>query len=317
MGRPLPASAPMVSTEMIPGRREFYDSLGVPEVDFQLARMVERVVLRNEDSVRLEGEIYVPSGRGPFPGMVYLHGGAFSIWNARTVRRQAMRLAAGGRIVLSVDHRLAPEHPFPAAVEDAVFAARWFTAFGGRFGVAPGAIAVGGDSSGANLAAAAISYLAAPSGVIDEGDLRGTPVEFSAGLFLYGIFDLGARMRERPSAPGTTEIMLNLAYLGPHFLAQHSNPLVSPILATNLGSFPPVYLSCGDQDSTLPQSLAMTAALARVDVSTTLSVVEGGDHEFLMLSEAQLPGVDEEWSRIDRWLDGATGRSSRKLDPAS
>lgn len=309
LGRPLEATTPMTSPDVIPERRRFYESLPASE-SLPALRRVEEVVLRQSSSGPLTAEVYVPEGRGPFPGMVYLHGGAFCIWDAAMVRRQAMRIASGGTVVTSVNYRLAPEHPFPAAVEDAIFAARWLVARGEAFQVTPGPIAIGGDSSGANLAVGAICALAGleVDPPLDHGELAGQPVDFSAALLLCGVYDFQSRMGERPSAPGTTEIMLNLAYLGPHFLSLHRHPLVSPALAPNLAVLPPAYLSCGDRDATLPQSLKLAQALVRAEVPTTLSVVAGGDHEFLMLSSEQLPAVDGEWARIGDWLDRHTGR---------
>jgi acetyl esterase/lipase len=107
---------------------------------------------------------------------------------------------------------------------------------------------------------------------------------------------------ERPGSQlGPIEIMGNLAYLGPTFLAQHRNPLVSPLLAPRPSNFPPSYFSVGDEDSLLPHSLAMVDKLATASVPTTLSVVAGMDHAFLML-EHLFVEPREEMDRIARWL---------------
>jgi acetyl esterase/lipase len=131
---------------------------------------------------------------------------------------------------------------------------------------------------------------------------------------LCAVFDFAHRMRERNTTPGTTEIMSNLAYLGPHFLSKHLDPLVSPIYAANLDRFPPTYLSCGDQDPTLPQSLRMAGALASVGVSTTLSVVSGVDHEFLLMPDS-VPAVAQERQRLLSWLDEQAGDGTAGTEP--
>ena len=307
VGPPPPGSVPpppIADVEAIPERRAAID-LGSLNRDLPpLAEMREGILLREREGVDLTAELYVPRGDPPFPSLLYLHGGAFCVWSARDVRRIAVRLAASGWLVASLDYGLAPEHPFPWAVEDTVYAARWLTRNASRFGGTDGApIAIGGDSAGANLSAAAISFLAggAEFEAIDEGDLAGVPVSFAAALLHCGSFDRRARMSERDTTPGTTEVMTCLAYLGTHFLAKQLNPLASPRFAPNLDRFPPTYLSCGAEDPLLPQTLSMTRELADAGVSVTASVVPEADHEFL-LYDLERPGVAPEWDRCLSWL---------------
>jgi acetyl esterase len=289
---------------MIPERRKFFDLGDLNSTDLpDLARFEERVLLRERGDTALTAEIYVPHGDGPFPVLLYMHGGAWCVWEASFFRRQGMRIAERGYVVVNLEHGLAPEHPFPWAVEDVVYAARWITRNIGEYEGDPERLAVGGDSSGANIAAAGITFLHGYRDFeLDEGDLAGVDVAFRAALLLYGAFDFQRRLTEPPSSPGTTEIMANLAYLGPHFLAKHENPLVSPARAPNLDRFPPAYLCCGAWDSVLPQSLLMAGLLARAGVAVTASIVPNADHEFLQLPEDVFPGVDAEWERIFGWL---------------
>ena len=121
-------------------------------------------------------------------------------------------------------------------------------------------------------------------------------------MLLYGLYDFQQRLLEPSTTAGTTEIMSNLAYLGTHFLAQHKNPLVSPIRASSLSKFPPTYLCCGAWDATLGQSLSMTRALADLDVPVTLSVVPGVDHEFLLVADRE-PLAAQELQRILAWMN--------------
>lgn len=308
LGPEFKGGPPITDVAMIPERRRAIDLSSINTNLPPLGAVHESVTLRERDGTALTAEVYVPRGTGPFPTMLWIHGGAWCVWGPADVRRTAMQIAAGGTVVISLDYGLAPERPFPWAVEDAIYGARWAARNASKYNGEDGRLAIGGDSCGATLACSAISFLdgMAVDQPLDEGDLAGVPVEFTAALLAYGVYDFAARMSERDTTPGTTEIMLNLAYLGTHFLSKHRNPLVSPIFAPNLDRFPPAYLNSGIDDALLPQSLAMTAAFAKAGVSTTLSVVDGVDHEFLQL-DPSIPRVRDEWARIHSWLAEHTG----------
>src|SRR6059058_3984657 len=98
--------------------------------------------------------VYTPEGRAPFPVLVYFHGGGWVIGSLEKHDGVCRHLAnAAGAVVVSVDYRLAPEHPFPASGEDAYAATRWVAANAAVIGGDATRIAVGGDSAGGNLAA--------------------------------------------------------------------------------------------------------------------------------------------------------------------
>ncbi len=275
-------------------RRHNFD---LPEV----AELHESVILRERGGLELTAEIYVPKGESPFPSFLLLHGGGWSWARAEYVRKLGMRIAERGFLVVNLEYGLAPEHPFPWAVEDTVYALRWITANAVRYGGDGSSIGIGGGSAGANLAAAAIVALTADEELVDGGDLAGQSVSFSAAVLMNGIFDFPLVMQEPGSYAGMAEVMFNLSYLGPNYLRHHRNPLVSPIYSPSLERFPSTYLACGAEDSLLGQSLAMTKALTQASVPTTLSVIEGLDHAWSYVPH-KLPEAERELQRIFDWL---------------
>ncbi len=145
----------------------------------------------------------MPKGEGPFPGFLYIHGGFFCVWSPEHLRKVAMRVAEQGLVVVNLEYGLAPEHPFPWAVEDTVYAARWITQNIERYGGDGSRIGIGGDSCGANLSAATIVALTSDEELVDGADLAGVPVEFAARALQLRTFqppaDDGApRLAARP-----------------------------------------------------------------------------------------------------------------------
>jgi acetyl esterase len=130
-----------------------------PEVD-----RVEDIAIPTRSGDR-PGRVYVPSGSvGALPALVYFHGGGHTIGDLDTYNSVCRYLCAGAHcMVISVDYRLAPEHPFPAAVEDSDDAYRWVCENADALGIRSDRIGVGGDSAGGNLSAV-VSFLARDRG---------------------------------------------------------------------------------------------------------------------------------------------------------
>ena len=101
-------------------------------------------------------DVAVPMGAGRHPVAIYLHGGGWAFGSPTSFRKLGMQFAEAGYLTFVLDYRLAPEHPFPAALEDAIFAIRWATDNARRWNGDGQRIAIGGDSAGANLAVSAL-----------------------------------------------------------------------------------------------------------------------------------------------------------------
>jgi acetyl esterase len=234
----------------------------------------EGVAIR--DGVR--ADVLVPHGTAPFPVLVYLHGGGWSIGDCASHAKLTRQLCAGsGALVVSVDYRLAPEHPFPAPLDDCVAALRWAVANAARFGGDASRLALGGDSAGGNLTAAVAN------------DLRGQ-VELRAALLIYGAFDIGPSLRDYdlyaaeggdPVLPKPTMKMMMDAYLSGG--ASVEDPRVSPIYA-DLSGFPPSILLCGDADPLYGDTLHFHDALRRARRPSELHVYRDMPHAFMQLA---------------------------------
>src|SRR5437773_406743 len=197
-----------------------------------VARVENRTVPgpRGEIPVR----VYTPEGRAPFPVLVYFHGGGWVIGNLETHDGLCRHLAnAAGAVVVSVDYRLAPEHPFPASGEDAYAATRWVAANAGALGGDARRIAVGGDSAGGNLAAV-VSLMARDRG--------GPPLVFQ--LLVYPVTDApsanAASYRENAEGYFLTAKMMH--WFWNHYCGKNpdlSDPYLYPLRAKDLKRLPP------------------------------------------------------------------------------
>jgi acetyl esterase len=139
--------------------------------------------------------LYDPGLARPAPCLIYLHGGGWVIGTLDSHDGVCRRLAlAGDFLVASVEYRLAPEHKFPAGLEDCVAAARWLAAHGTDWGIDAARLAIGGDSAGANLALATLLSLRDAGASLMRG-----------GLLIYGAYiPDGDSPRGRPTAMAAT-----------------------------------------------------------------------------------------------------------------
>jgi epsilon-lactone hydrolase len=222
--------------------------------------------------------------------LLYLHGGGFSLGSVRSNGELAARLGrASGMRVLFPEYRLAPEHPFPAALDDVLTTWRWLRSVQG---VDASAIAVAGDSAGGGLA---LSLLVA---LRDAGeDLP------AAAALLSPMVDLtvsGASITERADDDPifTPEMIRGLAagYLGG---ADPTNPLASPLFASLVG-LPPLLLLAGTAEVLLSDSERLAAAADQAGVEVSLVVGDGLTHVYPILLGT--PEADEATRQVTDFL---------------
>jgi acetyl esterase len=265
----------------IPSLRKFIDrnSKALNAAPPEIGKFHENVELRPG----LTADISQPKGAGPFPVVIYLHGGGWVAGSSKSHQKLGMQFAEAGYLTINLDYRLAPEHPFPAGLDDCLFASQWAAGNAGKYGGDGSRMAIGGDSAGGNLAAATQVALAA----------RRSPIKFKAGLLIYGLYDVPEVIRrEKGSAFGLS--MMARAYLADEYdEAKLSDPSISPIKAIDAGQAAGLaaqYIMCGDADFLLPESRAMAEACKRAGVPYELDIVPEMPHGFIqiwMLSAAR------------------------------
>jgi acetyl esterase/lipase len=221
------------------------------------------------DAGGVPAEWTLPPETHPQRALVYFHGGAYNAGSIGSHRSLCTQLArASGVRVLSVDYRLAPEHPFPAAVEDAVAAAR----FVWKQGIAPEQVAFGGDSAGGGLALAALVALR------DAGDpLPAACVCLSpwTDLTLSGDSYYGSAELDPMIVPAT------LAQSRDRYVqaSRAAEPTASPLFA-DLAGLPPLLLQVGTAECLLDDSTRLAERAKAAGVDVTLEVWDDMIHVF-------------------------------------
>ena len=218
--------------------------------------------------------VYTPEGRAPFPVLVYFHGGGWVIGNLETHDGLCRHLAnAAHCVVVSVDYRLAPEHPFPASGEDAYAATRWVAGNAAALGGDAKRIAVGGDSAGGNLSAV-VSLMARDRG--------GPPIVFQ--LLVYPATDLpSANMSYRENGEGYFLTAKSMHWFFAHYCGANpdaSDPYLCPLRAKNLGGLPPALVVTAGFDPLRDEGEAYAAGLREAGVRTKLTRYPGMIHGF-------------------------------------
>ena len=223
--------------------------------------------------------IYTPEGRGPFPVLVFLHTGGWMVGNLDSQDPLCRRITnRTGCIVVSVDYRLAPENPFPAAVEDSFEATQWAASHAAEFGGDPYRLAIVGDSAGANMAAV-VTLLARDRG--------GAKLAFQLLMFPATDFRLNTPTMEE-LGEGYNVTKDQMIWIRNNYLpnsADWTNPLASPLLASDLSGLPPALIIYAEYDPLRDDAEAFAASLKEAGVSVKSSRYDGMIHDFIDLFE--------------------------------
>lgn len=248
--------------------------------------------------------VYRPSEATGLPVVVWFHGGGWVIGGLDSHDHLCRLLCDdAGCVVVSVDYRLAPEHPFPAAVEDCVAAYGWVAANATEVGGDPGRVAVGGDSAGGNLAAVV---------ALTRRDAGDPPPR--AQVLVYPVTDHefdSPSMHE--NATGYFLEREHMRWFFGHYLrtpADADDWRVSPLRAPDLSGVAPAIVVTAEYDPLRDQGEAYGARLRAAGVDTEIVRGEGLFHGFFGLHPIVEPGR-EPWERVVAFLARALGPDGR------
>jgi dimethylaniline monooxygenase (N-oxide forming) len=295
MGRP-----PFHTVDPIEARRVYEESV------LQVApRGPEMAEVSEADADGVPVRIYRPEGvADAAPAAVYYHGGGGVIGNLHTCDHTCRALAAtGGCVVVSVDYRLAPEHPFPAAVDDALAAYRWVIDQAGALGIDPARVAVAGDSMGGCLAA--VIAIACRDGAARLPAFQ---------LLIYPLTDFTLSMPSTTTfADGYLLSRADMLWFREHYLPDGTDPAdgrVSPLFADDLSGLPPALVATCGFDPLRDEGRRYADRLEAAGVPVRYRCYSGLTHAFLSLT-AVVDAAAEATGELGRALAEALGQPER------
>ena len=253
-------------------RKMLDDLLGTINADVDLTHLLveDRAIAGPEAGVEVPIRRYSPLGdAGTRPAVLYIHGGGFVIGSVESEHAQAAAIANAGVVVVSVEYRLAPEHPFPAGLEDCYAALRWIHDRAGDLGADVERVAVFGQSAGGGLAAAT---------ALLARDRGGPPLCFQ----YLGIPELDDRLEtvsmqafaDTPLWNRPNAVLSWQFYLG----GQPASVYAAPARATDLTGLPPAYISTMEFDPLRDEGITYALRLLQAGVSVELHQYPGTFH---------------------------------------
>jgi acetyl esterase len=269
-------------------RAAYEAGAGVLEVPKAALHRVEDFVISSRDGHPLPARLYVPVQLEGLPALLYFHGGGFTIGSIAThdiLCRELSRLA--GCAVVSVDYRLAPEHRFPQAHDDAWDATRWLARHGDAWRIDTTRLAVGGDSGGGTLAAACAI----------EARNTGLPVALQL-LFYPGVAAWQTSASHRRFHEGLVLEQAHIEYFFRNYIDEEDREdwRFAPLDSADVDGVAPAWFGLAECDPLFDDGLAYADKLRAAGVVVDLEIYRGVTHEFIkmgrMLPEARQAHAD-------------------------
>ncbi|MBS1121966.1 MAG: Esterase/lipase [Deltaproteobacteria bacterium] len=236
-------------------------------------------------------DVWRPVREGPFPVVLYVHGGGFRILSKDTHWMMALAYARAGYVVFNIDYRLAPAHKFPAAIEDVTLAYRWVVANAARFGGDPARIAVAGESAGASLVTSLVvttCYERPEPWARATFELGVVPRVALPSCGLYQVSDVDRFSRGKRALPLWLRDRLDEvehAYLGGLAASPEELALANPLQVFEAGKrparpLPAFHLLGATRDPLLEDTRRLAVALRALDTQVVERICAGEVHGF-------------------------------------
>ncbi len=241
-------------------------------------RQIDNVIFNCPEGHAIDGRLFTPEHPGN--GLVlFIHGGGFSLCSIETHERSARLLAEKAKCaVLSINYRLAPEHPYPAGLNDCISVFRQLSQLYTSYDWTRGPIAIAGDSSGANLALALILH--------ELSENRQAP---NFAMLFYGVYgsDFETKSyREYENGPGLTrgKMMRYFDWYAPKTV--RDDPLITPLNAPDeaLGALPPLFLNAAEIDPLYSDTENLAMRLHSLDRKDHVRIYKGVVHGFMQMT---------------------------------
>lgn len=260
-------------------RAAYEAGAGVLEIASKALPRVEDIAIPARDGTQLHARLYAPSTAQPLPVLLYLHGGGFTIGSVATHDTLCRELAfQAGCAVVSLDYRLAPEHKFPTAINDAWDALQWLHQQGQTLGLDSSCMAVGGDSAGGTLAAAC-ALLARDAGL---------PLQLQ--LLIYpgtcAHQDTDSHLRY---ATGLVLEREGIHWFFNHYVrdtADREDWRFAPLLAPDVEGVAPAFFCLAELDPLVDEGVQYADMLRMAGVPVELEIYKGVTHEFVKMGRA-------------------------------
>jgi acetyl esterase len=269
----------------------------VPMPEYSVVKTKDRAIAVGGREIAVR--VYTPAGNGPFPVVVFFHGGGWVAGTLETHDPYCRALATeAGVVVVSADYRLAPEHKFPAGLEDCLAATEWVLAHVGELGGDASRVMVAGDSAGGTLATVVALLLR------DKG-----AAELAGQILLYptaGYYDPPtASYLENAEGYGLTR--KGMIWFWDHYLndkAEARDFRVAPLLAPSLAGLPRAFVVTAEYDVLRDEGQAYARRLAEAGVSVTHWFAEGMNHGFAASANEFpfLPQAKDVLRRVAEWV---------------
>lgn len=287
----LPSLATMTASEARQLRRN------APKVERPIAKQItiQQQAIEMRDGEHIQIRIYTPVGQGPYPVILYFHGGGWVLNDLETCHESCSYVAQNtGHIVISVQYRLAPEYRFPIPVQDCFDSFLWANEHAASLNGLAGNISVAGDSAGGNLAAAVCQLAAQVNLPITSQILLYPVTDLSFQSNSYTLFEKGFGLDR--------DVM---QWFGDYYISNPSdakNPLVAPLQVADAHIFPPTLVFVAENDVLRDEGLEFAHKLQQAEIDTKAVVMEGIVHSYFTNNDVFEREVQQTIEHINAFL---------------